>query len=284
MSDTALPAADAHGAEHHDDDPWSHVPPPSFWPFITGVALVVMFGGTAALLWQLNGDNQNPSGSNLFIGQAAALFGTLFMLFGLMGWCHQVIKEKAIAHDLGQQQTDLKMFTKMFLIGEFAAFGAVFGYFYVRTLVDPAFAAPEGLHLGGALVAFATFLLLSSSVTCEFAHHALLHNQIGKARALLLGTILLGVIFLGFQGYEYGLLYENNFTLESGAYASVFYIATGFHGLHVLTGLVMLFLAWMRLEMGAYSKERHFSMIAASWYWHFVDVVWILLFITVYVV
>jgi len=270
----------AHAADTDDhDDPWSHVPPPSFWPFIVGMGLVVMFVGTAWLFGQLDDAEDGGGGA-----MPMAIVGTVAMLFGLMGWCHQVIKEKAIAHDLGGQQADLKLFTKMFLVGELMAFAAIFGYFYVRRLSSDAFAAPEGLHLGGAKVAFATFLLLASSVTCEFAHHAVAHGQIMRSRLLLMATILLGFIFLGFQGFEYGEFYERGFTMETSAYASTFYIGTGFHGLHVLTGLVMLFLVWLRLEMGAYTRERHFSLIAASWYWHFVDIVWILLFITVYVV
>jgi cytochrome c oxidase subunit 3 len=218
------------------------------------------------------------------------LVGTVITLFGLMGWGHQVIKEKPLSHDLDQQQKDLFFFTKLFLVSELAAFGAIFGYFFYRAHIDPIFHPPEGMHLGGPLVGLATFLLLSSSVTCEMSHHALLHGQKGRARMLLLSTLILGVIFLGFQGYEYGLLMLGGYGIpdlaghSTNAFVALFYIATGFHGFHVLTGLVMLALVYVRLEMGHFSKDRHFSFMAASLYWHFVDIVWILLFITVYVI
>jgi heme/copper-type cytochrome/quinol oxidase subunit 3 len=206
-----------------------------------------------------------------------------------MGWCHQVIKEKPIAHDLSQQQKDLFFFTKLFLVSEFAAFAAVFAYFYARAHIDEAFVPPPGLHLGNPLVGFATILLLSSSVTCEIAHHALLAAHKAKTRWMLLSTIILGVIFLGFQGFEYGEFIAAGYGFASmpdesyNSFMSLFFISTGFHGFHVLTGLVMLTLVYVRLELGHFNPKRHFSMMAASLYWHFVDVIWIFLFLTVYV-
>jgi cytochrome c oxidase subunit III len=286
MSDHAIAAASHAHADHHDD-PWSHVPPPSFWPFGVGVGLVLMMCTQSALF---AAQKSGGSFSLVWVFGAVAV-----MLFMLMGWCHQVIKEKPLSHDLTAQQNDLKLFVKMFLVSELMAFSAIFAYFYLNRIgitgvtaphapEAPVFDPPANLHVGGLLVAVATFLLLSSSVTCEFAHHAILHGKRGQARLLLLSTIILGIVFLGFQGKEYGMLIEHGFTLSSSNYSSVFYIGTGFHGLHVLTGLVMLFLVWLRLELGHYSPSRHASFIAASWYWHFVDIVWILLFITVYVV
>jgi len=276
-------------AEHedHHDDPWSHVPPPSFWPLGVGLSLVVF--GAGMLL------TMPESGKSFPIpGPPVLILGTIGVFFCLMGWGHQIIKEKRIAHDLHQQQVDLKFFVKLFLLSELMAFSAIFGYFYLRTFaVDPeSFVPPPGLHLGGSMVAFATFLLLSSSVTCELAHHAVMHNQWLKARLLMILTLVLGVVFLGFQGREYGELIEHGFwPLAMGAednphtsFMATFFIGTGFHGLHVLTGLVMLFLVYVRMEFGHFTGKRHFSLIAASWYWHFVDIVWILLFITVYVV
>lgn len=286
MSDHAPASHAAAHADHHDD-PWSHVPPPSFWPFGVGVGLVLMMCTNSALFAAIQG---KTSYSLVWVLGSVAV-----MLFMLMGWCHQVIKEKKLSHDLTAQQNDLKMFVKMFLVSELMAFSAIFAYYYLNKIgivgittaplaEAPGFSPPGNLHTGGLLVAVATFLLLSSSVTCEFAHHAIVHGKRGQARLLLLSTLVLGIVFLGFQGREYGLLIEHGFSLSTSAYSSVFFIGTGFHGLHVLTGLVMLFLVWMRLELGHYSPARHASFIAASWYWHFVDIVWILLFITVYVV
>ena len=300
-------------AAHHDDahdDPWSHVPPPSFWPFGVGIGLVICMCATVLVLKPgaiLGEDSMvgrllglEVTGGALsgwqFLGVVATFVGVLVFFVTLMGWCHQVIREKRIAHDLMQQQNDLKMFIKLFLVSELMAFAAVFAYYYIQKFIfGGSFHQPDNLHIGGSKVAIATMLLLSSSVTCEFAHHAVAHGEWGKARLLMLSTLILGTIFIGFQGMEYGELIHlgfwpgaldeagNPFGQQYSSYAATFFIATGFHGFHVLTGLVMLFLVYVRVELGHYTKERHYSLIAASWYWHFVDIVWILLFITVYV-
>lgn len=263
---------------HHDDDPWSHVPPPSLWPFLVGAVglTIFMFGVLAAL---------GVLGNSLL----PMIAGGLVTLFTLMGWAHQVINEKPLSHDSAGQQRDLALFTKLFLVSELTAFGAIFAYFYVRTFATHDMVPPEGLHLATPLVGIATMILLASSVTCEIAHHALQHHQRQLARWMLLATLVLGVGFLGFQGYEYGELARFGFTpagLEGQAnmFMSFFFVSTGFHGFHVLTGLVMLFLVWMRFETGHFKGQRHFSMIAASLYWHFVDIVWVLLFISLYVI
>jgi len=307
MSDHAQHPAGTAAAHGGHDDPMSYVPPGSIWPFLVSIALILIpFGSLAALgalKWE--GDllgfvhlgfvqtlNQvtTPAFGNILLG-----VGGVGLLFTLMGWAHQIIREKPLSHDPVQQQSDLKMFTACFLTGELAIFGAIFGYFYHRKIWDASaeFTLPEGMHFHGALVAYATFILISSSVTCEMAHHFLEHGKRGLAKLLLLTTIVLGVIFLGFQGKEYGELIARGFTpaglattghAANASFASIFYTSTGFHGLHVAIGLIMLFMVLMRLEFGHFKGKRNFAMIAASWYWHFVDIVWILLFITVYVV
>lgn len=285
----------------------SHVPPPSWWPLLVTVALIVIpfatltamgvlkWSGDFVGLFHIPLEWLNPSaehaGTVKVIGEVALIGGFIGLVFTLMGWAHQVIKEKPLSHDLDQAQRDLKFFTLCFLTGELAIFGAIFGYFYHRKIWDVTgeFGVPHSLHFGGPVAAYATFLLISSSVTCEISHHLVEHGKRGLAKFWLLTTIVLGVIFLGFQGKEYGELIVRGFTpahLTDGhsAFASLFYTATGFHGLHVAIGLVMLFMVLMRLEVGHFQGRRHFSMVAASWYWHFVDIVWVLLFITVYVV
>ena len=128
-----------------------------------------------------------------------------------------------------------------------------------------------------------TALLLSSGVTLTVAHHALRENQRAKTISFMWLTVLLGVIFLFVQGYEYYHAYhEMNLKLSSGVYGSTFFMLTGFHGFHVFLGMLMLLVVTLRLQKGHFSADRHFGFEGAAWYWHFVDVVWLGLYILVY--
>ena len=128
-----------------------------------------------------------------------------------------------------------------------------------------------------------TALLLSSGVTLTIAHHALRDNLRGRTIAFMWMTVLLGVIFLFVQGYEYAHAYSDlNLKLTSGVYGSTFYMLTGFHGFHVFVGMLMLLFITLRLHKGHFTAERHFGFEGAAWYWHFVDVVWLGLYILVY--
>ena len=112
-------------------------------------------------------------------------------------------------------------------------------------------------------------------MTLTIAHHALLENHRAKTIQFMWLTVLLGVVFLGVQGYEYFHAYhEMNLKLSSGVYGSTFFMLTGFHGFHVFVGMLMLFFITLRLQKGHFSADRHFGFEGAAWYWHFVDVVW----------
>jgi cytochrome c oxidase subunit 3 len=127
-------------------------------------------------------------------------------------------------------------------------------------------------------------ILLSSSVTVTIAHHALKAGHRGRLLTFLAMTAILGALFLFFQAHEYMEAYEHlNLTLHSGVYGSTFFLLTGFHGLHVTLGTIMLTVIWFRCLKGHFSKNEHFGFEAVSWYWHFVDVVWLGLFMFVYV-
>jgi cytochrome c oxidase subunit 3 len=275
-------------AAHGHVDPMSHVPPPSPWPLIVSAGLMAAPFGIVSVLGGLKGW---PILSSPSVGLLVMLGGFAVFLVGLMGWAHQIIAEKKLSHDPAAQQKDLQLFILLFLVGELAAFGAVFGFIFHRNYYDASFGPPhiEGFHFGGAKAAIATFLLLSSSVTCEFAHHAVEHGRLALGRFLLIGTIVLGAVFLGFQGFEWGEFIQRGYyplNIQQGgesSFAAAFYTGTGFHGLHVAIGLVMLCMAWFRLEAGSFRDGRTFTLTAASWYWHFVDIVWVLLFITIYV-
>jgi cytochrome c oxidase subunit 3 len=128
-----------------------------------------------------------------------------------------------------------------------------------------------------------TALLLSSGVTLTIAHHALRAGHRGTTVLWMWATVLLGITFLCVQGYEYFHAYTDlNLKLSSGAYGSTFFMLTGFHGFHVLVGMLMLLFITIRLMKGHFTPERHFGFEGAAWYWHFVDVVWLFLYVLVY--
>ena len=128
-----------------------------------------------------------------------------------------------------------------------------------------------------------TALLLTSGVTMTIAHHALREGHRAKTIAFMWATVILGVVFLIVQGYEYYHAYVDlNLKLTSGIYGSTFFMLTGFHGFHVLVGMLMLFFITLRLQKGHFTVEKHFGFEGAAWYWHFVDVVWLGLYILVY--
>jgi cytochrome c oxidase subunit 3 len=128
-----------------------------------------------------------------------------------------------------------------------------------------------------------TALLLTSGVTLTIAHHALIENKRDTTIKFMWLTVLLGVVFLFVQGYEYAHAYsEMNLKLSSGVYGSTFFMLTGFHGFHVFLGMLMLLVITLRLQKGHFTADKHFGFEGAAWYWHFVDVVWLGLYILVY--
>ena len=128
-----------------------------------------------------------------------------------------------------------------------------------------------------------TALLLTSGVTMTIAHHALRAGHRAQTIGFMWATVILGFVFLCVQGYEYAHLYNDlNLKLNSGVYGSTFYMLTGFHGFHVFVGMLMLFFITLRLQKGHFTADKHFGFEGAAWYWHFVDVVWLGLYILVY--
>jgi cytochrome c oxidase subunit 3 len=128
-----------------------------------------------------------------------------------------------------------------------------------------------------------TALLLTSGVTLTIAHYALIENKRDTTIKFMWLTVLLGVVFLSVQGYEYAHAYhEMNLKLSSGVYGSTFFMLTGFHGFHVFLGMLMLLVITLRLQKGHFTADKHFGFEGAAWYWHFVDVVWLGLYILVY--
>ncbi len=288
-------------AHTHDDPNIYYVPHHSPWPFVGSITLFTTMVGVA------NWMNGHAWGQPVFwIGFVA----TLSVLFG---WFGNVISESLAGKYNDKVDASFRMGMMWFIFSEVMFFAAFFGaLFYARQFALPWLSGEgdgaltnqflwEGFtagwptngpaEIGGAfetipawgLPLVNTLILLTSGVTITIAHHAL---KAGHRRSLLVwlgATVLLGCVFLYYQGVEYIHAYHINLTLGSGIYGSTFFMLTGFHGMHVFLGTLMLAIIWLRCLKGHFSKDHHFAFEAVAWYWHFVDVVWLGLFLFVYV-
>jgi len=269
------------------------------WPIVGSLGLFLLLGGFA---WSLN------DGTSLFM-----IIGAVLVVTMMVGWFSTVVRESERGMYDSQVDMSFRWGMGWFIFSEVMFFAAFFGaLFYARMfaipwlggssnnaatneLLWPAFEAvwPTNgpANVGGdfttmgawGIPAINTLILLSSGVTVTWAHWGL---KMGKRQQLIWGlaaTVALGFLFLGLQIYEYGHAYsELNLTLGSGIYGSTFFMLTGFHGMHVTVGAIMLSVILLRSIKGHFSDEHHFAFEAAAWYWHFVDVVWLGLFIFVY--
>jgi cytochrome c oxidase subunit 3 len=235
--------------------------------------LGLLAAGVLNLIWQTK------------YGFPLLVTGGTIALLAVSNWAHTLIREKNVLENLLVDETWMKNGMKLFLISEAAIFGAFFAHHYYARVHSPAWPPAGAPHLETRLPAIATLVLMLSSGTCQWAHNLLRKGKrVASQRGILL-TMVLGILFLGAQGYEWGFLKAyDDFTLKNGAFGTSFFIMTGFHGLHVSIGIILLSIVYVRLRLGHFTAERHFSMIAASWYWHFVDIVWIFLFGTMYLV
>jgi cytochrome c oxidase subunit 3 len=241
--------------------------------------------------------------------------GFAVIIFMMFGWFGEVIKESETNMNNAQVDTSYRMGMLWFIFSEVMFFASFFGaLFYLRTLSVPWLGGEgtgletnaqlwsnyEGVwptngpgNVGGEfelidpyhLPLINTLLLMASSVTITIAHHALRANQRAKVIFWLFATVILGAVFLYYQAAEYVEAYQHlNLTLGSGVYGSTFFMLTGFHGMHVTLGAVMIFVITIRMIRGHFKPENHFAFEAVAWYWHFVDVVWLGLFIFVYII
>jgi cytochrome c oxidase subunit III len=279
-----------------------YVPHESRWPIIASAAFFTMLLGVIALL--------NDWGSAW-----AILPGFLLVVYMFIGWFGTVIGENQQGVYGLDVDRSFRMGMMWFIFSEVMFFAAFFGaLFYARVLSVPWLGgegtkvmANELLHplfenawptngpmrLGPketfeiipalGLPAINTIILLLSGVTVTIAHHALRANKRGVLNIFLAATFLLGFLFVYLQGTEYHHAYtELGLTMGSGIYGSTFFMLTGFHGFHVTLGAIMLVCIWLRTMKGHFTPERHFAFEAVAWYWHFVDVVWLGLFLFVY--
>ena len=279
-----------------------YVPHGTYWPIIGSIGLSTTVIGLANAL-------HGSSFTMMFVGIA-------IIIFMMWGWFGQVISESEAGMYNDQVDMSFRWGMGWFIFSEVMFFGAFFGaLFYARmfsipwlggagnndataALLWPDFQATwplisvpaaekfsEAKEAMGAwgLPALNTVILLTSGATVTWAHHALKKND---RKALVLGlflTVVLGFLFVGLQAWEYShAISELNLTLNAGIYGTTFYMLTGFHGFHVTMGATMLLVILIRAMKGHFTPEKHFAFEAVAWYWHFVDVVWLGLFIFVY--
>lgn len=292
-----------------------YVPASSPWPMLGSFILFILVLGAANLI-------QGHGVTDLSRGLQSAGAGHFWWLFplGLAGvfflmwrWFGDTIRESLANMNSAQMDRSYRQGMSWFIFSEVMFFAAFFGtLFYARWLAVPwlggegghgsmthevlwpnfqamwpLLTTPAGQHTEAmspwGLPFINTVLLLTSSVTLTYAHHALLQGQRGRQAGFLAVTFILGILFLSLQAYEYHHAYtEMGLTLKSGIYGSTFFMLTGFHGLHVTIGTLMLIIMFLRSIKGQLTPDNHFAFEAAAWYWHFVDVVWLFLFLTVY--
>ena len=278
-----------------------YIPHGTRWPIVGSIGLFFLLGGFAAML--------NGSGA----GTTMMVIGAVIVIVMMFGWFGTVVRESEAG--TYNEQVDLSFRWSMgwFIFSEVMFFAGFFGaLFYARVysipwlggegtgsltnqLLWPAYEAVwpsngpgdiggafEVMHAWG-IPALNTLILLTSGATVTWAHWGLKQGSRSHLILGLIATVALGFIFVGFQAYEYIHAYtEMNLTLGAGMYGSTFFMLTGFHGLHVTIGAIMLTVMLFRALAGHFTAENHFAFEAAAWYWHFVDVVWLGLFIFVY--
>jgi cytochrome c oxidase subunit 3 len=276
-----------------------YVPHSSYWPIVGSVGLFTMLTGFANYL----------NGGGTFM----MMVGAVILIVMMFGWFGTVISESESGLYNEQVDHSFRWGMGWFIFSEVMFFAAFFGaLFYARQYSVPWLGGEEGKLLtnellwpnftsawptngpgtvGGTfepmnvwgLPAINTVILLSSGVTVTWAHWALKEGHRKQLIQGLLATVALGFLFVILQAVEYHHAYsEMNLTLGSGIYGSTFYMLTGFHGFHVTLGAIILTVILLRSLKGHFTPERHFAFEAAAWYWHFVDVVWLGLFIFVY--
>ncbi|PHR65011.1 cytochrome c oxidase subunit 3 [Pseudidiomarina marina] len=284
-----------------------YVPASSPWPIVGAIGLGLIAFGAGHTVIDMKNEAADGWGSNVLFG------GIAVMIVMLFGWFRDQINESMSGLYSNQLGHSYRQGMSWFIFSEIMFFAAFFGaLFYARVIAVewlggasnnamtnevlwPGFEAhwpltqtPGGTESGAmgwmGLPLYNTIILIVSSVTCHFAHVGLEKNNRKQLTVWLGITIILGCIFLYLQGAEYVHAYEElGLTLDSGIYGNTFYMLTGFHGMHVTLGTLMLIIMFLRVIKGHFTPDNHFAFQATSWYWHFVDVVWVCLFIFVYV-
>ena len=263
------------GAKNHD----YHILPPSIWPFFGSMSALVMALG--AIMW-MHPDAMGPGGGWVF------LIGLAGVLFTMFSWWGNVISEAHAGDHTPVVQLHLRYGMILFIASEVMFFVGWFWAFFDFALFPSLLPPIDGLFPSKdievmnafELPLLNTLILLCSGTTVTWAHHSLIHGDREGLKKGLWLTIILGAVFTMIQAYEY---MHAPFAFGGNTYSSAFYMATGFHGFHVLVGTIFLIVCLIRTYKGHFTPRQHFGFEAAAWYWHFVDVVWLFLFVAIYV-
>jgi len=260
------------GTKNHE----YHILPADPWPLIGASSALALTGG--GVMWM----HANPYGKFVF------LLGMAGVLITMFSWWANVIKEGKAGDHTPVVQLHLRYGMILFIASEVMFFVAWFWAFFGAAMFPSAAETvgatwpPKGLEVidpfGFPLLN--TLILLCSGTTVTWAHHALIHGDREGLKKGLLATIALGLVFTSIQAYEY---IHAPFAFKGNIYGATFFMATGFHGFHVLVGTIFLIICYLRAVKGDFTPKAHFGFEAAAWYWHFVDVVWLFLFVSVYV-
>jgi len=294
-----------HAPQHY------YVPAQSHWPIIGAVGLFLTLGGGGLILHSMQ------QGQTSLFSQIILYSGVLIMAGMLFGWFANVITEASKGLYSRQLDSSFRLSMSWFIFSEVMFFFAFFGaLFYIRFFAVPWLGGDGDKGIAHLLwpdftavwpllnppntdqftpikqiidpwhvPVINTVLLLTSSLTLTLAHNALKQGKRGFIKIWLGITLVLGISFIALQVTEYLEAYQQfDLTLQSGIYGATFFLLTGFHGAHVTIGSIILLVLLLRVFKGHFTKEKHFAFEAGTWYWHFVDVVWVLLFTLVYVV
>ncbi|MFP4519915.1 MAG: cytochrome c oxidase subunit 3 [Oceanicaulis sp.] len=287
----------AGGAVKHD----YHLVDPSPWPFVASLGAFVLCFGLVVFMKGLVTDD--ASWAYFFMAKGSPwllLLGVGLVIYVMFGWWGDVIKESRQGDHTPVVDLGLRYGMILFIVSEVMFFAAWFWIFFEMAIFHGVRAGPEwygpaiGADFSGweagvpgvetfdpfHLPLINTLVLLLSGTTVTWAHHALQHDDRKGAKLGLLLTVILGFCFTLLQIYEYT---HAHFDFAGNLYGASFFMATGFHGAHVIIGTIFLAVCLIRLMAGHWTAQKHFGFEAAAWYWHFVDVVWLFLFVFVYV-
>jgi cytochrome c oxidase subunit 3 len=280
MATTTVPheqqehAHEDHG--HHKPSHPYHLVDPSPWPLVGSLSALLLTSG--GVMWM----HGHPA------GRWVTLLGFAGVIVVMAGWWRDVLRESRSGAHSEVVAKGLRLGMALFIISEVLFFFAFFWAFFWGALYPPDTVAtawpPEGIEPvpTWGIPFLNTLILLLSGAAVTWAHHAVKENDQRTAFRALVLTVALGLVFTMFQAYEYYEQIHEGFTLQDGVFGSAFYMATGFHGLHVQIGTIFLAVCMMRAYYAAFRPNKHVGFEAASWYWHFVDVVWLFLFVWVY--